>query len=59
VKAHQQIFIKSFSLAYGTSVGTIFAFLHEDHGLKKESASWELNIADAGPDGQESGDFAG
>jgi hypothetical protein len=44
VKAHQQICIKSFSLAYGTSVGTIFAFLHEDHGLIKESAGWEPNV---------------
>jgi hypothetical protein len=42
VKAHQQICIKSFSLAYGTSVGTIFAFLHQENGLIKESASWEL-----------------
>jgi hypothetical protein len=44
VKAHQQICIKNLSLAYGTSVSTIFAFLHEDHGLITESAGWEPKV---------------
>jgi hypothetical protein len=39
-KAHQQICIKSFSLAFGTSAGTSFEFIHEDLGAIKESACW-------------------
>jgi hypothetical protein len=40
VEADHQICIKALASAYGTSVGTIFAILHEDLGLVKKSARW-------------------
>jgi histone-lysine N-methyltransferase SETMAR len=40
VEADRRICVKSLASAHGTSVGTIFAILHEDLGLVKKSARW-------------------
>ncbi len=40
VEADCRICVKGLASAHGTSVGTIFAILHEDLGLVKKSARW-------------------
>jgi flagellar motor component MotA len=40
MEAVRQICVKALASAHGTSVGTIFATLHENLGLVKKSARW-------------------
>jgi hypothetical protein len=40
VEADRRICVKALASAHGTSVGTIFAILHEDLGLVKKNARW-------------------